>query len=527
MSKGGRNIEPWEAALIKAMLADETMTKDQILAYFSRPDRTVNPHRIYEIRDGKAFGDLPPATPRQVNVYIAKFRIPGARQRFFEDTPLHPAILQSLIRLKDGSTDTLHLSETDRIECKETLHLRGESRAKFARTIAGFANARGGYLLFGVKDDMTVVGVPSEQLAAFDGAILNGFLGEMFTPAPTWEATEHQVADKTILVLHVREARNKPVICTKNADQSLKEAEIYYRYPSETRRIKYAELVGILEERSKATERRWADVLRHVEAAGVENIAVLDTHSGEVVGRGGKFLIDEGLIPKLKFISEGNFSESEGAPTLKLIGDMQAISMKMMAGGKTIVKKELLADADVVQEFLDQAIVENPTQYVGYLAHSAKLWLPVFYFIRQARLDEEAAAKLLSEKQNSKKGHRDDAIKRVRHRSLPSLARQCSASAAEPERSQLLAQTLKPPTTVTECKRFCNAVMTLCPGEIAPDYLLPLLQHCLKQFGGEEKPPPMHITYAIATVDVLWHEQEAYGRKKDAIPDPKFDEVTV
>lgn len=527
MSKEGRKIEPWEASLIKAMLADETMTKDQILAYFSRPDRTVNPHRIYEIKDGKAFADLPPATSRQVRVYIEKFRMPGARQRFFEDAPLHPEILRSLIRLKDGSANTLHLSETDQIECKETLQLRGEARAKFSKTIAGFANARGGYLLFGVKDDMTVVGIPSDQLEAFDGAILNRFLGEVFTPAPVWETSEYAIGDKTVLVLHVREARKKPVICTKNAEQSLKEAEIYYRYPAETRRIKYAELIEILEERSKSTERRWADVLRHVEAAGVENVAVLDTHSGEVIGQGGRFLIDEGLIPKLKFISEGSFSETEGAPTLRLVGDLQTVTMKALAAGKTIVKKEILTDADVIQEFLEQSVVENPSQYVGYLAHSAKLWLPVFYFMRQAGLDDEAAVRLLAEKPNSKKGHRDGTIQRIREKSLPSLARQCRASASEPERSQLLAQTLSAPTTLEGCKRLCNAIMTLRPGEIVPDYIFPLLQHCLVQFGGGALPPPASIAYAIATVDVLWHLQETTSDKKTASPEFKPEEVTV
>ena len=53
-----RNMEDWEAAVIKALLADPAYTRDQIVAYFTRPDRTVNPFRISEIAGGKAFGSV-------------------------------------------------------------------------------------------------------------------------------------------------------------------------------------------------------------------------------------------------------------------------------------------------------------------------------------------------------------------------------------------------------------------------------------------------------------------------------------
>ena len=375
MAKGIRNIDGWEAALIKAMLAEGKLTNDQIAFLFARLDRTVNPGRISEIKLGRCHADVQPATPAQVAVYLRDFRKPDAdpRRTFFEQNPLHPENLKAMFRLKAGKPDILDiLSETDRVECKESLHLRGEGRAKFARTVAGFSNARGGFLLFGVRDsDMGIVGVPPEQTNTFDGATLDRFLADTFAPVPLWEVAEFPLGGKTIVVLYVREAPKKPVICTKNAEQSLKEAEIYYRYPSETRRIKYAELVALLEERTKATERQWANVLRHVEAAGVENVAVLDTASGEVTGHGGKFMIDAALIPKLSFISEGHFSEVEGAPTLRLIGDLQPISMAAISGAKTVVKKERLTDLDLLREFVDQASVENPRLYTGHLAHSA------------------------------------------------------------------------------------------------------------------------------------------------------------
>lgn len=515
-----RNIEAWEAALIKAMLAEGKLTNDQIAFHFARLDRTVNPGRISEIKLGHCHAEVEPATPAQVAAYLREFGKPGAdpRRAFFEQNPLHPENLKAILRLKAGSADVLDISETDRVECKESLHLRGESRAKFARTIAGFSNARGGFLLFGVRDDdMSIVGLDPDHIKAFDPSTLDRYLSDAFAPAPLWEATDYTIGGKTIMVLYVREAPKKPVISTKNDEKTIKEAEIYYRYPSETRRIKYAELVGLLEERTKATERRWADVLRQVEAAGVENIAVLDTASGEVTGRAGKFLIDEKLIPKLSFISEGNFSETEGAPTLRLVGDLETISMTGIHAARTVVKKERLTDADLLREFVDQSPVENPRLYTGHLAHSTKEWLPVYFFMRQAGLDETAAANLLSAEPCTKPKHLKKVVDRVKARKRPSMSNAYTRAATEPERSAILCKSLPTPVNDEQWERFLKATLTLKPGDIDPDYLFPLLGLCLDQYGTAK--PNSLLVYAIAHVDVVWHEQiMTAGAPAPAVP---------
>ena len=503
-----RNIEPWEAAIIKAMLAEGKLTNDQIAFHFARLDRTVNPGRISEIKLGHCHAEVEPATPAQVAAYLRDFGKPGTdpRRAFFEQNPLHPENLKALFRLKAGTTDVLDISETDRVECKESLHMRGESRAKFSKTIAGFSNAHGGFLLFGVRDaDLTIVGLDPAHLKAFDGATLDRYLSDIFAPVPIWETTEYVIGGKTIMVLYVREAPKKPVISTKNDEKAIKDAEIYYRYPSETRRIKYAELVGLLEERTKTTERRWADVLRQVEAAGVENVAVLDTVSGEVTGRSGKFLIDEKLIPKLSFISEGRFSETEGAPTLRLVGELEPVSMTGIHAAKTVVKKERLTDADLLREFVDQSPVEYPRMYTGHLAHSTKEWLPVYFFMRQAGLDEAGAASLLSAEPCTKPKHLKKVVDRVKARKRPSISKAYTRAATEPERSSILGKTLPKPSNDEQWERFLKATFTLKPGDIDPDYLLPLLGLCLDQYGIAK--PNSLLIYAIAHVDVVWHEQ--------------------
>ena len=50
----GNKLERWEIALIKAMIADDRWPNDQdILAYFTRPTRSINHRAIAEIRTGK------------------------------------------------------------------------------------------------------------------------------------------------------------------------------------------------------------------------------------------------------------------------------------------------------------------------------------------------------------------------------------------------------------------------------------------------------------------------------------------
>ena len=48
--------------------------------------------------------------------------------------------------------------------------------------------------------------------------------------------------------------------------------------------------------------------MRRMADDGIENIAVMNTVTGQVEGPGGTFLIDEDIVKKLSFIREGEFS---------------------------------------------------------------------------------------------------------------------------------------------------------------------------------------------------------------------------
>jgi len=67
----GNKLERWEIVLIKAMVADGRWPNDQdILAYFTRPSRSINHRAIAEIRTGAKHANIKPAAAEDLNTFI-------------------------------------------------------------------------------------------------------------------------------------------------------------------------------------------------------------------------------------------------------------------------------------------------------------------------------------------------------------------------------------------------------------------------------------------------------------------------
>jgi hypothetical protein len=69
--KRGNKLERWEIALIKAMIANGRWPNDQdILAYFTRPTRSVNHRAIAEIRTGVKHAAIKAATVEDLEGFL-------------------------------------------------------------------------------------------------------------------------------------------------------------------------------------------------------------------------------------------------------------------------------------------------------------------------------------------------------------------------------------------------------------------------------------------------------------------------
>jgi hypothetical protein len=69
--KRGHTLERWEVALVKAMLERGGYNDQDILAYFTRPTRSINHRVISEIRTGRKYGTAKAATDEELSDFLA------------------------------------------------------------------------------------------------------------------------------------------------------------------------------------------------------------------------------------------------------------------------------------------------------------------------------------------------------------------------------------------------------------------------------------------------------------------------
>lgn len=67
----GNALEQWEIGIVKAMLAKQDRTDQDILAYFTRPTRSVNHRLIGQIRKGTVHSHTPVATDKDLAEFLA------------------------------------------------------------------------------------------------------------------------------------------------------------------------------------------------------------------------------------------------------------------------------------------------------------------------------------------------------------------------------------------------------------------------------------------------------------------------
>lgn len=71
----GRGLEEWEISLVKAMFARgaEFSVDQDVLAYFSRPTRSINHRLVGQIRKGQVHGSVPAASDAELDNFLARW----------------------------------------------------------------------------------------------------------------------------------------------------------------------------------------------------------------------------------------------------------------------------------------------------------------------------------------------------------------------------------------------------------------------------------------------------------------------
>lgn len=243
---------------------------------------------------------------------------------------LNENIINELLMLKNDGN--LYHRESQYLEFKESFNLAG--LADYYRDFAAFANNKGGYLIFGVKDrpKRELIGLSNkatQQFDKLDPEIVSGHLLDIFSSDINWEHEIYILDNMNFAVFYVYESSIKPVITKKDEgkDQVLKNGEIYYRYGGRTQKIQFAELESIINKRIEQNNNQWLDLVKKIGKSGPQNAAILNSEKG-IIEKGDSqiLVVDEELLSGFQLIREGEFSETKGAKTLKLVGNISPIN---------------------------------------------------------------------------------------------------------------------------------------------------------------------------------------------------------
>jgi hypothetical protein len=411
---GKRSITDEEIGLIKAMLKRGMANKD-IQFYFNRQDRAVNSGRITGIRKREYGPEVPAATDPELEEFLANFNAPDLHSPAMSGgearrDPIEAETLRSLFAQDHDGTWRLTAGETDEHECKEGFNIRRFSPA--LKTIAGFANNRGGYLFFGVKDKpdrFAVCGLADDRFAETDQNKFSQSIRSVLEPTPRFRVTTFSVGAHRIGVIYVEPHRAKPVIASKNEGE-VAEGAIYYRYPGETKVIRYADLRAILDERDHHSRASMLPMVERLLELGPKDAMVVNLAEGLLEGGERPIIVDQQLIERIKFIREGEFNERDGAEALRLIGDVATVDLSAIPT-KT-VRTEVSEEA-IIRNFVGRVPVEEPLAYVRQASHENSFLLPIFYYLHLAGETRQGAIASLRANKGAKPKTRTELIKRL------------------------------------------------------------------------------------------------------------------
>lgn len=393
--------------------------------------------------------------------------------------PITDELLDSIFRTDTTEPDRLITRESTTVEFKKNFN-KGPALNGYGKTIAAFANTKGGCIVFGVTNSpRKLEGMSNNYFEIFDPEELTSFLNEKFSPEIHYEQFIHNRGSKKFGILYVYESMEKPVIARSNGGDKIYEGDIYYRYRGRTERIKYPELRRMLEEQRKQEQSLWLRHFQKIATIGVTNAAIFNPFDGKITGKGGTFIIDKKLLPKLQFIREGEFREVTGAPAIRIVGEAQVLATGEVHTTQVLVERHAIHAREIVEAFLRQQDLSEPRAFIEQACYETTGYLPIYYFAKKAALPKDDLIQVVREEQSSAMG-KIGLMKRLQGMDdkLACEIHMTGSVASKNKlafREQLLNKTLTEPNDIAGLIYILGAIRTLKQDEIQIDYLFPML----------------------------------------------------
>ena len=409
-----------------------------------------------------------------------------------KSSPFSQECLNAIFKVSDTHSDRLKSRESGRLEFKKAFSVG--SLGRYARTMAAYANTKGGYIAYGVNNSPhKMVGLQDDRFERLDPEKLSEFLNQHLSPEIEWEQHIYEFAGHLFGLLYVKESTCKPVVCTKTTGGNkpdLRESEIYYRYRGRSQVIRYPELRTILDERQRAEQLLWLQHVKRIARIGVQEAGVFDLKSGKVTGPGGTFVIDESLLDKLSFIREGEFQERAGTPAVKLVGEAHPVGEGLLPPTRRIIKTRGIRTPDIIAAFLTNQRVDDPEEYIRQICYESSAYLPVYYFIKQAKLSLTEAITLIKAVPSTSQAKSRLADRLTNDKTLATPVPKTSSDAAKKKLELLAAikgQTANGDFSGKQLKHALLALTMLERKQIKPKYHRELLKSWIDKFYGDSK----------------------------------------
>ena len=305
--------------------------------------------------------------------------------------PLSEAALLKIFKKSSRNPNLIGTNEGITVEYKESFGWM--SLSDYLKAMAAFANRDGGYIIFGIKDKPhEFLGLKDDALKRFeeiDNQLWSTHLREHFSPEIIWEKTVFQFEEKSYGIIFTYSAKEKPIICKKDADE-LRKGAIYYRYNSQNSEIDYPELHAIIENEKNKINNIWMKTIRQIGDSGITRTALLDLKSGKMTGANTTLYIDESLLNDISFVQEGSFVETGGDPALKLVGQVQTVVGAQPVLVERERNKSINAD-EIISNFITQNKVNEPLEFIKQICYQNTGNMPVYYYLNLAKKNDEEA----------------------------------------------------------------------------------------------------------------------------------------
>lgn len=256
----------------------------------------------------------------------------------------HEEEVRKIVSAVNPITGLLKSRESNTVEFKESFN--AGSTAKYAKTMAAFANNRGGYIVYGVKDNpREVIGLQNNNFEYLNQEKYTDAVNSLFSPSIEWECgtftfssekpitgadggTVTKAPEKRIGWVYTEEAERKPVIAQKaDNGEKIVSGDVFYRYRARSEKIKFAEMSHIIEERTTKERERLLKLFEVIRKSGTANLGIINYGNGKFttpydvdVAFDRKLVMQ--VLKKAKFIKEGSFNETDGIPVIKVTGSI-------------------------------------------------------------------------------------------------------------------------------------------------------------------------------------------------------------